>query len=61
MSTSLIIKIESKEVKSETEWALLSYYKTLAIISEVLVYESKLDISSEYAISKIRKCMSDNF
>jgi len=61
VNTDLIRKIESKEVKSEAEWDLLSYHKMLAIVSYILVSESKLDISSEEAISKIRKCMSDNF
>ena len=61
MNTGLIRKIESKEVKSEAEWDLLSYHKMLANVSYILVSESKLDISSEEAISKIMKCMNDNF
>ena len=60
LDIDLIMEIESNDDKSEAEWTLLNYYKTLAIISEILVSESKLNISSEEAVSKIRNCMSDN-
>lgn len=60
LNLDLIREIEKKENKSEIEWALLSYHKTLSIISEILVSESKIHISSEDAIIRIRKCMNDN-
>lgn len=60
MNLDLIRSVEKKENKSKLDWTLLAYHKTLAIISEILVSESKLHLSSEEAIEKIRNCMNDN-
>lgn len=60
LNFNLIREIESKENKNETEWTLLNYFKTVAIISEILVSESKLHLSSEDAIKEIRKVMNEN-
>lgn len=60
MNLELIREIEDKENKSKVEWEFLNYYKTIAIISEILVSESKLHVSSEDAIIQIRKVMNEN-
>lgn len=60
MDFDLISEIREKETKSETEWVLLKYHSCLALISEVLVSESKCHISSEEAIRKIREHMNEN-
>lgn len=60
MDMTLIREIEKKTEKSEVEHVLLKYYYTFSIISEILVDESKLHISSEGAICKIREQMNDN-
>lgn len=56
----LVRGIRNKEEKSEMEHVLLKFYYSLAMISEILVEESKLHISSEDAISKIRENLQSN-
>ena len=60
MHSNLIEELEDKDDKTEVEWTLLSYYKTLSIIIDILVEESKLHVSSEEAIKIIREVITEN-
>lgn len=56
----LFYELRHKKNKTQVDELLLKYDKTLKIISEILVDESKLHISSEMAIDKIRNYMIEN-
>lgn len=56
--TLLALQLKKKDDRTEVEEAFLQQHKVLAIISEVLVEESKLHISSEEAVVKIRDYMN---
>lgn len=60
MYFELIEELEDKENKTEVEWTLLNYYKTFAIIIDILVEESKFHVSSEEAIKTIRQVIIEN-
>lgn len=60
MNYRLYRELNKKENKTEIEWELLRHYRTMRIVSEILVSESKAHISSEQAVNDIRKCMNDN-
>jgi hypothetical protein len=60
VNVELYLQLINKEEKSNVEWELLKVYKTMSMISEILVEESKLHISSEDAIIDIRNCMNQN-
>jgi hypothetical protein len=56
----LFYELRHKQNKTQTEELLLNYRKTLAVIGEILVDESKVHISSEKAINQIREYMNKN-
>lgn len=56
----LFREIRHKEQRTQTEELLLQYRKALATISEILVDESKMHISSEKALEKIHEVVSNN-
>lgn len=60
MDVEIYFQLMDKEDKSEIEWELIKSYKILAMISDILVEESKLHLSSKDAIWEIRKYMNDN-
>lgn len=59
-NTLLALKIKKKGAESELEEAFLNQYKCLFLITEVLVEQSKLHITSDEAIERIRKYMNEN-
>lgn len=59
-NTLLALKIKKKGAESELEEAFLNQYKCLFLITETLVEQSKLHITSDEAIERIRKYMNEN-
>lgn len=59
-NTELALEIKSKEEKSEVEWEFLKQRNILSMISEIVISEQKLDISSEYAVMRIREVLQEN-
>lgn len=58
--TLLYLNIKKKENKSELEEAYLRNRNCIALISEVLVEQSKFHITCYEAIERIRKYMNEN-
>jgi hypothetical protein len=52
--------LRHKENKTEVDNVLLNYHNVIAVISEILVDESKSHISSENAVKEIREYMNKN-
>lgn len=56
----LFRELRHKQDKTQVEELLLKYRKTITTISEILVDESKMHISSEKTLKKIHNVINDN-
>lgn len=57
--TEITYNVRHKKNKTKEDELLLKYRRILAIISEILITESKQEISNESAIEDIRKIMRE--